>query len=104
MQARISKVPIVTRLFLIVENRLLRETLNSIFHKKSGISISSAIPYSNLAFEHAKKADFDVLLADQASASLLPANFIPDLLAHSPERKIILFGMKEDSEAFLQAV
>jgi hypothetical protein len=46
----------------------------------------------------------DILLADQASASAFPNNFIPDLLRLADGRKAVFFGMEDDSEAFLQAV
>jgi DNA-binding NarL/FixJ family response regulator len=104
MQARSTRVPAVIRLSLMVENRLLRETLGTIFRKQPGITIALAMQYSETASEQVRDTDFEVLLIDQASSTLLPGNFVQDLLARAPHRKIVFFGMKEDSDAFLQAI
>jgi len=93
-----------TRLFLVIENRMLREAMTALFRKQSEFSIADSIRYSETAYKQAAASDCDILLADQASASAFPSNFIGDLLRFAQGRKVILFGMDNDAEIFLQAV
>jgi DNA-binding NarL/FixJ family response regulator len=92
------------RLFLVIENRMLREVMAAIFQKRSEFSIVGAIRYGADAYQQAASSQCDILLADQASASAFPNNFIPDLLRLVDGRRAVFFGMEDDSEAFLQAV
>lgn len=93
-----------TRVFLVIENRMLREAMASIFHKQSEFSVVGAIRYGANAFERAAASQCDVVLVDQASAASLPNNFIAELLRLAEGRKAIFFGMEDDAEMFLQAV
>ncbi len=92
------------RLFLLIENRMLREAMVSIFHKQSEFSVVGAIRYTSNAYEQAAASQCDIFLADQASTLALPKNFLGDLLRLMDGRKVVLFGMEDDSEIFLQAV
>jgi DNA-binding NarL/FixJ family response regulator len=94
----------VTRLVLVVENRMLREAMTALFQKQPDFFLLDSIRYSADAHKRIASSDCDVLLADQASAAAFPSNFVSDLLALSPCRKAILFGMENDPEMFLQAV
>lgn len=94
----------VTRLFLIIENRMLREALSAIFQKQPDFCLVASIRFSTTAYREMASSSCDILLADQASAAAFPSNFISDLLSLSPGRKAILFGMEDDPEIFLQAV
>jgi DNA-binding NarL/FixJ family response regulator len=92
------------RLFLIIENRMLRETITATFRKLSEYCVLDSIRYSATAFKQAASSQCNILLADQSSASAFPSNFIGDLLHQCPEVKVILFGMDNDAKSFLQAV
>lgn len=94
----------VTKLFLIIENRMLREAMATLFQKQSDFALLDSIRYSSSAYKLIAASACDILLADQASASAFPANFIGDLLSLAPGRKAILFGMENDPELFLEAV
>ena len=94
----------LTRLFLIIENRMLREAMSSLFRKQPDFLVVDAIPYSATTCKQAASSGCDILLADEASASAFPSNFVSDLLSLCPGRKTILFGMNDDPETFLQAV
>jgi len=94
----------VTKLFLIIENRMLREAMTTLFQKQPDFALLDSIRYSSSAYKLIAASACDILLADQASASAFPANFIGDLLSMSPGRKAILFGMENDPELFLEAV
>lgn len=94
----------MTKLFLIIENRMLHEAMSAILQRLKDFSLLDSVRYSASAYKQAAASACDILLADQASATAFPANFIGDLLSLSPGRKAILFGMDDDSEIFLQAV
>ena len=94
----------VTKLFLIIENRMLREAMTTLFQKQPDFAVLDSIRYSSSAYKLIAASACDILLADQASASAFPANFIGDLLSLAPGRKAILFGMENDPELFLEAV
>lgn len=94
----------LTKLFLVVENRMLRETMGAIFQKQPDFCLVHSTRYSASTYAQAASSGCDILLADQASSSLLPSNFISDLLSLAPGRRVILFGMEDDPEIFLQAV
>ena len=93
-----------TRLFLVIENRMLREVMAAMFQKRSEFSIVGSIRYGPSAYQQAAASQCDILLADQASASAFPNNFIADLLRLVEERRVVLFGMENDPEAFLRAI
>jgi DNA-binding NarL/FixJ family response regulator len=83
---------------------MLREAMTSIFHKQSEFSVTGSIRYGSGAYEQAAASQCDIFLADQASASAFPNNFVSDLLRLAAGRKAIFFGMEEDPEIFLQAI
>jgi DNA-binding NarL/FixJ family response regulator len=93
-----------SRLLLVIENRMLREAMTVLFRKQSEFSIADSIRYSATAYTQATASDCHVLLADQASAASFPLNFMGDFLRFAPARKVILFGMDDDTDLFLQAV
>ena len=94
----------LTKLFLVIENRMLREAMSSLFRRQPDFIVVDAISYSATTYKQAASCGCDILLADQASASAFPSNFVTDLLSLTPGRKAILFGMDDDPEAFLQAI
>lgn len=94
----------LTRLFLVLENRLLREALAAILCKQQDFQVAGAIRYSPAAHKQIAESECDILLADQETAMSSPANFLPNLITAHPKRRVILLGMEDDSETFLQAV
>lgn len=101
---KLAKESPATKLFLVIENRMLREAMTALFQKRSLFSISASVRYSETTYKMAAHSPWDILLADQPSAGAFPKNFIDDLLRLEPSRKAILFGMEDDAEIFLQAV
>lgn len=94
----------IARLFLVIENRMLREAMSTLLHKQPDFCIVDSIRYSPSAYALIDSSDCNILLIDQASAAALSPNFISDLLASSRQRKAVLFGMENDPEQFLHAV
>lgn len=97
-------IPQKSKLFLIIENRMLREAMTGLLQRQPDFVLVDSIRYSSAAYKLIAASACDVFLADQASASAFPANFISDLLSAAPGRKAILFGMENDPELFLEAV
>jgi two-component system, NarL family, nitrate/nitrite response regulator NarL len=92
------------KLFLLVENRLLREALAGILRKQPEFSIVGADRYVAAVAKSIVDSRCDILVADHATATSLPPSLLPDVLAISPEMKVVLFGMEEDAEIFIQSV
>jgi DNA-binding NarL/FixJ family response regulator len=94
----------MARLFLIIENRMLREAMTALFRKQPDFTLVNSVRYSESVCSLIASSNCEVLLADQPSATAFPANFISDLLVVSAGKKVILFGMENDPDLFLQAV
>lgn len=94
----------ILKLFLLVENRLLREALAGIVRKQPDFSIVGVDRYTPSIEKRVIDSHCDVLVADHATATTFPPNLLPDSISVAPEMKIVLLGMEEDPEIFLQAV
>jgi two-component system nitrate/nitrite response regulator NarL len=94
----------ILRLFLLVENRLLREALAGIVRKQPDFCVVGADRYTPFIEKQFVESKCDILVADHATATIFPSTFVPDSITLAPEMKIVLLGMEEDPEIFLQAV
>jgi DNA-binding NarL/FixJ family response regulator len=90
------------RVCLVVQNRLLRETMARLFQKKAGIIVVGKECSVSKLPESAREP-FDVLLMDS-----LKAGCAKDLEETPPPHrqppKAIFFGMDDDPECFLRAI
>jgi len=89
--------------FLLAENRLLREALARILNKKSDISVVGASTYSLAVTEAIAAVSARVLLFDPMDASSSPA-LVRMIRESLPTLKIVMIGMDLDSELFLRGV
>jgi two-component system nitrate/nitrite response regulator NarL len=103
-QAKECSATRVLKLFLLVENRLLREALAGIVRKQADFCVVGVDRYAPSVEKAVVESHSDILVADHATATIFPPNLIPDSLSLAPEMKIVLLGMEEDAEIFLQAV
>jgi DNA-binding NarL/FixJ family response regulator len=95
-----AKTPI--RVCLVVQNRLLRETMARLFQKKPGI-IVVAKGSSAEGLRESTEERFDVLLMDSLQAGC--AKDLGELPApHGPAPKAVFLGMDDDPECFLCAI
>jgi two-component system response regulator DevR len=92
------------KLYVVAENRLLRETLVRLFRKRSEISIVGDTCCSDSAIEDIASAKSDLLLLDCFETKHTSDDWLADLQETAPEIKIILFGMDENPDVFLRAV
>jgi DNA-binding NarL/FixJ family response regulator len=92
------------RVYVVAENRLLRETLVRLFRKRSEISIVGDTCCSDSAIADIASAKSELLLLDCFNSSNSSDDWLSDLQESLPEIKIVLFGMDEDPGVFLEAV
>jgi len=92
------------QVFILAENRLLREALTRILSKKSDIRVVGASPFSPDVVEQISGASPDVLLSDSAAVALSDLRLISEVRAAVPGLKVVMIGMDADRETFLRAV
>ena len=92
------------KLFLIVENRLLREALAGIVRKQPDFCVVGVDRYTPSIEKQFVETGCDILVADHASATIFPTTFITNSLSLAPGMRVVLLGMEDDPEIFLQAV
>ena len=88
---------------LFVQNRLLREALVRLFQKRAGITVAGKSHQSELDLDFLTATPCDVLLLDSITP-VSAGDGLQELFKRFPELKIVLFGMDEDQEDFLEAV
>jgi len=94
----------IVEVFLLAENRLLREALIRILAKKSDIRVVGAAPYSPSALEQIKVARPRIVLLDSVAPVFSEARFVTKLHAVIPGVRVAMIDMELDSQVFLRAV
>ena len=89
--------------FLLAENRLLRDTLARLLRKRSEISVVGISGNTDSVHNEIAATHCEALLTDCFSNGN-HSSLLLELLGRNPEIKILLFGMDEDPDIFLQAV
>jgi DNA-binding NarL/FixJ family response regulator len=90
--------------FLVAENRLLRESLTRILDKKNEIAVVGACPFSPALADEIANAAPRVLLFDSFAADVLHLQFLRQVRRSIPKIKVVMIGMDEEPQNFLQAV
>jgi two-component system response regulator DegU len=93
-----------TNVYVVAENRLLRETLVRLFRKRSDLTVVGQNSYSDSVPEDIAASQSDLLLLDCLNPNHKSDDLICDIRESVPQIRIVLFGMDEDTEIFLQAV
>ena len=92
------------QVFILAENRLLREALARILSKKSDIRVVGASAFSPDVVGQISDAAPDVLLSDSAAVALSDLRLISEVRAAIPGLKVVMIGMDADRDTFLRAV
>jgi len=92
------------QVFILAENRLLREALTRILGKKNDIVVVGASAFSPDVVEQISSVAPDVLLSDSAAVALSDLRLISEVRAAIPGLKVVMIGMDADREIFLRAV
>ena len=91
-------------IYVVAENRLLRETLVRLFRKRGDLTVVGQASYSESTPEQIGAAQSELLLLDCLNPNHKSDDLICDLRETVPHIKVVLFGMDEDTDIFLQAV
>ncbi len=94
----------IIKVFILAENRLLREALAQLLGKKNDIRIVEAAACSAQLVMQVSAAAPDILLADSTLLTLPDLQLIAEVRAALPALRILLMGMEEDRQTFLRAV
>lgn len=92
-----------TSVFLLAENRLLREALARILSKKADIEVVGARSYSATVLSTIMTAPPDVVLFNPVEARSC-LSFLAALREALPGARVVLIGMELNSELFIQSV
>jgi DNA-binding NarL/FixJ family response regulator len=91
-----------TDVYLLAENRLVREALACVLRKRAGISVVGVKPATDSAIADVAVSGCQVVLTDRLT-TFHGANFIQELVEQLQRVKIVLFGMDDDPDTFWQA-
>jgi DNA-binding NarL/FixJ family response regulator len=98
-----SKLSPGVSVYLLAENRLLRDTLARLLRKRAEISVVGVSRSSETAKDEIVASQCDVLLMDSFQNERCSA-LLEDLLDQGSAIKFLLFGMDDDADTFLKAV
>ncbi len=94
----------VHSVFVLAQNRLLREALAKILDKKSDIRVVGACAFCPEVKIQIVSACSDVLLMDSSTTGLSHLEFVRQIQECAHAIKVVLIGMDPDEQSFLQAV
>jgi DNA-binding NarL/FixJ family response regulator len=89
--------------FILAENRLLREALTRLLNKRSDLRVVGACAFAPQVVPQIAAAAPDVLLADSIAATP-NSQFLREVRTAIPGLKVVMIGMEANRESFLQAV
>jgi len=90
--------------FLLAENRLLREALFRLLSKKNDIRVVGANSYSNAVHEDIVAACPNIIVLDSGGLASSNGSLISTLQAALPGLRIVMVDMDPDENTFLRAV
>ena len=90
--------------FLLAENRLLREALIRILSKKTDIRVVGAAPYSPTTQKQIIAIRPSIVLLDSVGPVFSETRLVSTLLAAIPGLRIAMIDMEVDPNTFLRAV
>jgi DNA-binding NarL/FixJ family response regulator len=94
----------IAKVFLLAENRLLREALIRILNKKTDIRVVGAAPYSPAMPERIIAALPSIVLLDSIDLVFSEAKLVSALHAAIPDVRVVMVDMELDQGTFLRAV
>jgi two-component system, NarL family, response regulator DevR len=98
-----AEEPQTTAVFLLVENRLLRDALAKLLDKKNDLEIVGACAFSALWLEQLVRVAPDVIIIDSFT-STVHGEFLRQLRDELQSLKIVMIGMEADEQSFLHSV
>jgi DNA-binding NarL/FixJ family response regulator len=92
------------RVFLLIRNRLLRESLLRLFRKRTDLSVVGVGSPASSGAAEVENSQCNVLVTDQFSAKNCTESFLFRDQWATMQGEILLLGMEEDEDLFLAAV
>lgn len=102
VQTNSELLPANLNVYLLAENRLLRETLARLLQKRGGVSMVGMSRYTESAAAEVLASHCAILLMD-SMAITEHAGLLAELSDKASEIKVVLFGMDEDADLFLRS-
>ena len=93
-----------TSVFLLAENRLLREALVRILTSRTDLVIAGATSFAPAVWEQLAGLPADVVVSDSFNLLFGAGNLIAQLRRSAPRARLVLVGMERDERHFLQAI
>lgn len=90
--------------FLLAENRLLRDALVRLLCKKSDIRVLGAAPYASDVLDEIVNKAPNILVLDSTGLSLPNASLVSAIYDSLPNVRAVMVDMDADDEIFLRAV
>jgi DNA-binding NarL/FixJ family response regulator len=97
-------VPENIAVFILAENRLLREALARLLSKKNDVHVAGACAFSPQVIEQIAQAAPDVLVADSSAFAQPDLHLISEVRSALPGLKVVMIGMEDGRDPFMQAV
>jgi len=94
----------VVQVFLLAENRLLREALIRSLSKKSALRIAGASAYSPSVCQEIIAAQPQIILLDSSGPTVSRSALICNLRSAMRNLKIVMVDMESDEQVFLSAI
>src|SRR5215469_12629512 len=91
------------RVFLLIENRLLREALVRLLRKRPDLTVVGQSGQTDLTIQEILQATCDVLVVSSPHSNWLAATFALEN-AGQPGFKIVLIGMDADEKQFMAMI
>src|SRR5579863_3735858 len=94
----------IADVFLLAENRLLREALMRLLAKKNDIRVVGANPYSPAVHQEIIAAQPSIIMLDSSGLTFSNSSLIATLQGAIPGVRIVMVDMDTDENTFLKAV
>jgi two-component system, NarL family, response regulator DevR len=94
----------VAAVFLLAENRLLREALLRILSKKDDIRVVGAGSYGSETFEQIVSTRANIVVLDSVSPVLAEQSVVRELHRLNPAIRVVMIGMEAEEAVFLRVV
>jgi DNA-binding NarL/FixJ family response regulator len=90
--------------FLLAENRLLREALARVLDKKNDIRVLAAVAFDTKVTELVSELRPQILVLDSSVFADVSLEVVASIRRVIPETRILMIGMDSDKETFLRCV
>ncbi|MFZ0561352.1 MAG: response regulator transcription factor [Terriglobales bacterium] len=94
----------LTPVFLLTENRLLREALIRILSKRVDVTVVGAVAFGPAVLDQILTSAAEVLLLDSPGLAFHGPRLVASIRRMLPAAKVVMIGMERDETTFLRAV